>query len=73
MESLIDKKYLEEYREAYLEALKQIEKGNIKKHSMMFLNPDEKDIVQTFMDNRDRSKITITLCSIIWLLCSGWW
>lgn len=24
---------------------------------MMFLNPDEKDIVQTFMDNRDQSKL----------------
>ena len=52
-----DKKYLEQYKEAYLESLRQIEKGNIKKHDMMFLNPDEKDIVQTFMDNRDQSKL----------------
>ena len=52
-----DKKYLEQYKEAYLEALKQIEKGNIKKHDMMFLNPDEKDIIQTYMDKRDQSKI----------------
>ncbi len=52
-----DEKYLEQYKESYLETLKQIEKGKIKKHSMMFLNPDEKDIVQTFMDNRDQSKL----------------
>ncbi len=52
-----DKKYLEQYKEAYLEALKEIEKGNIKKHDMMFMNPDEKDIIQTFMDNRDKSKL----------------
>lgn len=52
-----DKKYLEQYKEAYLESLRQIEKGNIKKHDMMFLNPDEKDIVQTFMNNRDQSKL----------------
>ena len=52
-----DEKYLEQYKEAYLESLKQIEQGKIKKHSMMFINPDEKDIIQTFMDNRDQSKL----------------
>ena len=52
-----DEKYLEQYKEAYLESLKQIELGNIKKHDMMFLNPDEKDVVQTFRDNRDQSKL----------------
>ena len=52
-----DAKYLEQYKEAYLESLKQIELGNIKKHNMMFLNPDEKDVVQTFRDNRDQSKL----------------
>ena len=59
MLKLIDanKKYLDQYREAYLESLKQIELGNIKKHDLMFMNPEEKDIVQTFMDNRDQSKL----------------
>ena len=52
-----NEKYLDQYKEAYLAALKQIELGNIKKHDMMFLNPDEIDIVQTFMDNRDQSKL----------------
>ena len=52
-----DEKYLEQYKEAYLESLKQIELGNIKKHDMMFLDPDEKDIVQTFVDSRDQSKL----------------
>ena len=52
-----DKKYLEQYKEAYFESLKQIDLGNIKKHNMMFLNPNEKDIVKTFMDNRDQTKL----------------
>lgn len=50
-------KYLVQYKEAYLLSLKQIELGNLKKHNMMFLNPDEKDIVQSFMDNRNESKL----------------
>ena len=52
-----DKKYLKQYKEAYLETLKQVELGNIKKHSLMFLNPDEKDIVKICFDNRDQSKL----------------
>lgn len=52
-----EEKYLNQYKEAYLETLNQIELGNIKKHNMMFLNPEEKDIVQIFMNNRDQSKI----------------
>ena len=40
-----DKKYLEQYKEAYLLSLKQIELGNIKKHDLMFMNPDEKDVL----------------------------
>ena len=52
-----DKKYLAQYKEAYLDSLKQIEEGNIKKHNMMFLNPDENDIVQIFIDKRDQSKL----------------
>ena len=46
-------KYLEQYKEAYLESVKQIELGNIKKHSMMFLNPEDNDIIKHFMDSRD--------------------
>ena len=52
-----DSKYIEQYKEAYSLSLKQIELGNIKKQDMMFINPDEKDIVQFFMDNRDQSKL----------------
>ena len=52
-----DEKYLDQYKEAYLETLKQIEKGNMKKKNLMFLNPDEVDMIQTFMDNRDQSKL----------------
>ena len=52
-----DEKYLDQYKEAYLESLKQIELGNIKKHDLMFLNPDEEDIIQHFKDSRDQSKL----------------
>ena len=52
-----DKKYLDQYKEAYIESLKQIELGTIKKHDLMFMNPDEVDIVQKFKDNRDQSKL----------------
>ncbi len=58
--NLIDanSEYLYQCQEAYLLSLKQIELGNIKKHDMIFLNSDEKDVIQTFMDNRDQSKLS---------------
>lgn len=49
--------YLREYGEAYTESLKQIELGNIKKHSMMFLNPLVNDVIQAFKDSRNQSKL----------------
>ena len=52
-----DKKYLDQYKDAYIESLKEIELGNMKKHNMLFLNPDEDDIIQVFNDNRDQSKL----------------
>ena len=52
-----DEKYLEQYKEAYLLTLEQIELGNVKKHDKIFSDPDEKDIIQTFKDNRDQSKL----------------
>ncbi len=55
-----DKKYLEEYKEAYLESLKQIELGNIKKHDLMFENPDEVDVIQKIKDHRDITKLKPT-------------
>lgn len=55
-----DKKYLDQYKEAYIESLKQIELGNIKKHDLMFMNPDEVDIIQRMMDNRDQTKLKPT-------------
>ncbi len=52
-----DKKYLDQYKEAYIEALDKVNKRIIKKHNMMFLNPDEVDVVESFMNNRDQSKL----------------
>lgn len=52
-----DEKYLDQYKDAYLEILKQVELGNVKKHDMMFINPDENDIVQICKDNKDQSKL----------------
>lgn len=50
-------KYLSEYRMAYLEAVKLVDLGAMKKHNMMFLNPDEEDIVEHFNMQRDKTKI----------------
>lgn len=52
-----EEKYIDQYKEAYLDQLKQVELGKIKKHDMMFLNPDENDVVQIAKDNRDQSKL----------------
>jgi len=52
-----NEKYLSQYKEAYIDSLKQIELGNMKKHDMMFLNPDEIDIIQHFKDTRDPNKL----------------
>ena len=35
-----NEKYLNQYKEAYIESLKQVELGNIKKHNLLFMNPD---------------------------------
>ena len=59
MFSLIDaeEKYLTGYKEAYIFSIQEIEKGNIKKHDLMFDNPDEVDIIQKYKDSRDRNKL----------------
>ena len=46
MIKLIDaeEKFLDEYKEAYLMSLKKIEEGLIKKHDLMFMNPDDAKI-----------------------------
>ena len=56
---LIDanEKYLDEYKVAYIESIKKLNEGIIKKHNLMFLNPDEIDIIQRFIDNRDVTKL----------------
>lgn len=50
-------RYLNQYKKAYEKAMECINKGEIKKHDLMFLNPDEVDVVQAFMDNRDITKL----------------
>ena len=59
MIKLIDanKKYLDEYKEAYLLSIEKIEEGIIKKHDLMFYNPDEVDVIKKFMDNRNSNKL----------------
>ena len=59
MLKLIDaeEKYLDQYKEAYLLSVKKVKDGLIKKHNMMFINPDENDVIQQFKDSRDQSKL----------------
>ena len=52
-----NEKYLEQYKEAYLESLNQIKLGNLKTHNMKFINPDENDIIQILNDSKDISKL----------------
>lgn len=52
-----DKKYLNEYKEAYELSLQKVQDGLISKHDLMFMNPDEVDIVQRMIDNKDINKI----------------
>ncbi len=52
-----EEKYLKEYKEAYILSLQEIEKGNIKRHDLMFYNPDKVDIIQKSKDSRVISKL----------------
>ncbi len=52
-----EEKFLDQYKEAYLLSAKKVEEGLIKKHDMMFFNPDEYNIIQKFKDSRDQSKL----------------
>ena len=55
-----EERYLEGYREAYLLSLEKINEGLIKKHDLMFMNPDEVDVIQKLKDNRDKTKLKPT-------------
>ncbi len=48
MLKLIDaeKKYLKEYKEAYINSIRKIEEGKMKNHNLMFINPDENDVIK---------------------------
>ena len=52
-----DKKYLDGYSKAYQESLKKVEKGEMKRHNLMFLNPEELDVVKHYQENRDITKL----------------
>ena len=55
-----EERYLEGYREAYLLSLEKINEVLIKKHDLMFMNPDEVDVIQKLKDNRDKTKLKPT-------------
>ena len=52
-----DERYLEEYKEAYEQSKKKVEEGVIRKHNLIFKDPDEYDIIQEMKDSRDESKL----------------
>lgn len=52
-----DKKYLEGYQEAYILMKEKIEKGEVKKHNLIFENSDEIDIIQKMKDSGDETKL----------------
>ena len=59
MLKLVDanEKYLSKYKEAYELSVKRYEEGVIKKHNLIFENPDEVDVIQMYIDSRDQSKL----------------
>ena len=52
-----NEKYMKGYKEAYELTLKKYEDGVIKKHNILFENPDKVNVVQEMLDNRDQSKL----------------
>lgn len=52
-------KYLDEYKQAYEETVKKYEKGLIKRHNIMFDNPDEIDVIKKMRDSRDKNKLPV--------------
>lgn len=52
-----DKKYLDEYKEAYVLTLNKIKEGLVKKHDLTFSNPDEVDVIKKHKDSRDINKL----------------
>lgn len=52
-----NEKYLKEYKKAYLKTEELVQKGIIKKHNQMFLNPDEIDVIKYFYDSKDITKL----------------
>lgn len=59
MLKLIDpnEKYLEEYKEAYELSCEKIEQGLVSRHDQMFFNPDEVDVIDAIMSQRDESRL----------------
>ena len=43
-----EKKYLEQYKEAYIETERQIKLGIINKRNQLFLNPDKTDVIDEY-------------------------
>ena len=58
-------RYLDQYKEAYLESLKQIKQKKIKEHDLMFLNPDEIDVIQLYEEARENDTNEIKNVSLI--------
>lgn len=52
-----DEKYLEQYKEAYIETEKQIKLGSINKRNQLFLNPDKANVIEVFKNNRNQEKL----------------
>jgi len=51
-----DKRYLYGYKQAYIESLKMIEQNKMKKHDLMFKNPND-DVIEKLLNHRDPQKL----------------
>ena len=49
--------YVKDYEEAYTLCLKEIEKGNMKVHDLVFSDPYKEDVIARLLNNRDITKL----------------
>ena len=52
-----DKKYLKQYKEAYLLSLNKVKSGEMNERNLIFNDADKEDIIQKMMDYRDKTKL----------------
>ena len=67
-----NRKYLEQYQEAYILSLKEIGLGNMKEHDLIFSNTNEINLIQKAIDAKNEKKIETWICSCLSFFLNRW-